>query len=183
MAEEQIPQPGDQVISRVVLELITVANEYRQFLNKAEEYSAAELLGFLQKISPLIYLKSALLPTVAITDENSVEHFVTEEEWESLFNILRQKFDDKDQFYYVDLQEKSHQDAITGSLAECYTDIYQDLCDFILLYQKPLHSHKENAVAECKRLFETRYGYKLIIGQAAIHNILFPVENQDYDFI
>lgn len=182
MNEEKLPHPGDPVTSKVVLELLTVANEYRHFIAKAEEYSREEIFGFLQKISPLIYIKSALLPEVAITDEDATEHFVTEEEWESVFNLLRQKFDDKDEFSYVDLRESSHNDPVTGSLAECYTDIYQDLCDFIMLYQKPLHSNKENAVAECKSLFETRYGYKLILSQAAIHNILYPAVDQDYNF-
>lgn len=177
MTEDAAMFENDTVYSRKVLEMLTIANEYCLFLEKAEDYSVEELLNFLQKISPLIYLKSALLPDIEVADEDAVEHYVTEEQWESMFNILFNKFGDNDQFFFVDHQEKSHNDPVKGSLAESFTDIYQDLKDFLLLYQKPLKSFKENAVKECKRLFETRYGYRLINAQSAIHCIQYPEEN------
>jgi hypothetical protein len=177
MTEDKLPTGDDPVYSRKVLEMLTVANEYCLFLEKADEYSVEELLNFLQKIAPLIYLKSVLLPDVEVEDEDAVEHYVSEEQWEALFNILYNKFGGKDQFFFVDHHEKSHNDAIKGSLAESFTDIYQDLKDFLLLYQNPLRSFKENAVRECKRLFETRYGYRLINAQSAIHCLQYPEEN------
>ncbi len=174
MNDTMINAGDDQVYSRKVLEMLTVANEYCLFLEKAEEYSCEELLNFLQKIAPLIYLKSVLLPDIEVTDETAVEHYVNEEQWENLFNLLYIKFGKTDQFYFIDMHEKSHSDPVKGSLAECFTDVYQDLKDFVLLYQSPIKTFKENAVKECKRLFETRYGYRLINAQAAIHCIQFP---------
>ena len=81
--------------------------------------------------------------------------------------------------HHEDPHEKSHNDPVKGSLAECFADIYQDLKDFLLLYQKPLKIFKENAVRDCKRLFETRYGYRLLIAQAAVHCIQFPGSQDD----
>lgn len=179
MTDTGLPAVDEPVYSRKVLEMLTVANEYCLFLEKAEEYSLEELLGFLQKISPLIYLKGALLPDPEVEDEDATEHFVNEEQWETLFNVLHNKFGENDQFYFIDPHEKSHNDPVKGSLAECFADIYQDLKDFLLLYQKPLKIFKENAVKDCKRLFETRFGYRLLIAQAAIHCILFPGEPDD----
>jgi hypothetical protein len=177
MPDDKQTISDDPVYSRKVLEMITVANEYCLFLEKAEDYSVQELLNFLQKISPLIYLKSALLPDIEVEDEDAVEHYVSEEQWETLFNILYQKFGEMDQFFFVDHHEKSHNDPVKGSLAESFTDTYQDLKDFLLLYQKPLRAFKQNAVRECRRLFETRYGYRLINAQSAIHCIQYPEEN------
>ncbi|MDP1622555.1 MAG: DUF5063 domain-containing protein [Bacteroidales bacterium] len=177
MADDKLSPADDPVYSRKVLEMITVANEFCLFLEKAESYTVEELFNFLQKISPLIYLKSALLPDVEVADEDAVQHYVTEEQWESMFNILYNKFGEKDQFFFVDLHEKSHNDPVKGSLAESFTDIYQDLKDFLLLYQNPMKAFKENAVNECKRLFESRYGYRLVNAQTAIHCLLYPEEN------
>ena len=177
MDSSKINAVDDAVYSRKVLEMITVANEFCLFMEKAEDYSVEELLNFLQKISPLIYLKSALLPDIEVEDEDAMEHYVTEEQWEYLFNVLHNKFGEKDIFFFVDHHEKSHNDPVKGSLAESFTDIYQDLKDFLLLYQKPLKAFKENAVRECKRLFESRYGYRLVNAQSAIHCILYPEEN------
>jgi hypothetical protein len=177
MTEEKMPSSDDPVYSRKVLEMLTVANEFCLFMEKAEDYSMQELLNFLQKISPLIYLKSSLLPEIDVSDEDAVEHYVSEEQWEAMFNLLYNKFGEEDNFFFVDHHEKSHNDSLKGSLAESYTDIYQDLKDFLLLYQKPLKAFKENAVRECRRLFESRYGYKLINAQAAIHCMLYPEDN------
>ncbi len=78
--------PTDPVYSKTVLELLTVANEYCLFLEKAENYDRQDILIFLQKVCPLIYIKSSLLPVIEIEDEEAAEHFVTEEEWEGVFN-------------------------------------------------------------------------------------------------
>ncbi|MEI7662305.1 MAG: DUF5063 domain-containing protein [Bacteroidota bacterium] len=182
MTDTKLSSGEDPVYSRKVLEMITVANEYCLFLEKAEEYSPEELLNFLQKISPLIYLKGSLLPEIEVEDEDATEHYVSEEQWESLFNRLHNKFGEKDIFFFIDQHEKSHTDPVKGSMAECFTDIYQDLKDFLLLYQKPLKTFKENAVRDCKRLFETRFGYLLLVAQAAVHCLQFPTEENDFIF-
>lgn len=182
MNKTNLSGKDEAVMSRNVLDFITVANEFCLSLEKHQQYTRNELFSFLQKIAPLIYLKAALLPDIEPSDEDATEHFVTEEEWETLFNELYRKFGEQDPFTYVDLRENSHQDPVTGSLAECFTDVYQDLRDFILLYQKPLRAQKENAVRECRKLFETRYGYRLAIALSAIHNILYSTTDNTYDF-
>ncbi|MCX6279194.1 MAG: DUF5063 domain-containing protein [Bacteroidetes bacterium] len=176
------PLETDLLYSRKVLEMITVANEYCLFLEKADKYTLDELLSFVQKIIPLIYLKSALLPDTEVSDEDAVEHYVTEEQWETMFNMLHTAFGSADGFYYIDLNEKSHTDPVKGSLAECFTDTYQDLKDFLMLYQNPVRTFKENAVKECKRLFETRYGTRLINAHAAVHAIIYPAGDSEIIF-
>jgi hypothetical protein len=173
MNEQASPAAQEPVYSKKVIEMLTVANEFCLFLEKAEDVSRKDLLLFLQKIIPLVYLKAALLPDVGADDEDAAEHFVTEEQWEGLFNVLHQKLGDEDLYYFIDHHERSHQDAIRASLSENLTDTYQDLKDFLLLYQKPMKASKENAVRDCKRLFETRFGYRLVNAHAAIHYLLF----------
>jgi hypothetical protein len=168
----------DPVYSRKVIEFLTVANEYCLFMEKAEDYSKQELMSFLQKIGPLIYLKAALLPEISAEDEDAVEHYVTEEQWELMFNLLRNKFGTDDIFFYIDNHEKSHNDPVRGSLAEHFTDIYQDLKDFVILYQKPMKSFKENAVRDCKSLFENRFGLRLVNAHTALHYFLFRPDSE-----
>jgi hypothetical protein len=173
MSELQGNSPVDPVYSKNVLEFYTVANEYCLFMEKATDYSKNDFMGYLQKICPLIYIKASLLPDIEVADEEGLEHFVTEEHWEDLFNIIHQKMGDDDLYYFIDHHEKTHQDAVKASLAENLTDIYQDLKDFLLLYGKPLKASRENAVNDCKRLFERRFGYRLVNAHSAIHYLLF----------
>lgn len=163
----------DPVYSKKVIEMLTVANEYCLFLENVNDKTKEDVLDYLQKICPLLYIKAALLPKIETDDEDAAEHFVTEEQWEELFNNLHLKLGEVDLYYFIDHHEKSHQDAVRASLSENLTDIYQDLKDFLLLYQKPLKSAKENAVRDCKFLFETRFGYRLVNVHSDIHYILF----------
>jgi hypothetical protein len=162
----------DPVYSKTVLEMLTVANEYCLFLEKAESYDRQDIMLFLQKICPLIYIKASLLPVIELNDEGAAEHFVTEEEWEGVFNTLHLKFGEDDLYYFIDPHERSHTDPVKSSLAENFTDIYQDMKEFVLLYQKPRKVSKEFAVYECKQLFETRYGFRLVRAHSALHYLL-----------
>lgn len=163
--------------SKQVLEMLTIANDFTRFIEKAEEYSGEQILGYLHKVLPIIYLKAALMPDISVTDEEALEHYVTEEQWETIFNTVREKLGQDDIFYFIDLHEKTQHDAIRASIAEGITDIYQDLKDFLLLIQKPQITFRENAVRECRFLFETRYGYKVVNCQTAIHYLLFREGN------
>ena len=165
--------PGNSVTSRSVLEFLTVANDFCSFLEKSEDFQKSGILTYLQRVLPLIYIKASLLPDIQPEDENAIEHYVTEQEWEELFNQLRAKFGDDDIFHYIDLHEHSHQDPVRASLAETVTDLYQDLKDFVLLYQNPLTPFRENAVAECRRLFGDRFGFRIVRAHTAIHYLLY----------
>lgn len=163
--------------SRQVLEMLTVANDFTLFIEKAEEYTREQTLVYLQRVFPVIYLKASLLPEIKVTDEDAIEHYVTEEQWETIFNTIRQKLGQEDLYYFIDLHEKTQQDAILASIAENITDIYQDLKDFMLLIQKPQLTFQENAVRECYQLFQTHFGYKLANCHTAIHYLLFQEGN------
>jgi hypothetical protein len=167
---------NNPVAAKSVFEMLTVANDFCSFLEKSEDFAKIGILIYLQRVLPLIYIKSSLLPDVVIEDEEAIEHYVTETEWEEIFNMLRAKFGEDDIHYYVDNHERSHQDPVRASIAENITDIYQDLKDFLLLYQKPLTTFKQNAVMECKRLFAERYGFRIVNAHSAIHYLLFKEE-------
>ncbi|MBE0649057.1 MAG: DUF5063 domain-containing protein [Bacteroidales bacterium] len=175
----QISTTGNETIlkSRQVLDMITVANDFTLFVEKAGDYTREQILVYFQRVLPAIYLKASLLPDVQVADEDAVEHYVTQEQWEQTFNEIREKLGQEDIFYFIDLHEKSQHDAIRASIAEGITDLYQDLKDFLLLIQKPQLLFQENAVKECRRLFETRYGYKIVNCHAAIHYLLYQEGN------
>jgi hypothetical protein len=174
MENETNPNPASPLTSRNVLELLAVAHDFTRFLEKAEEAPKESLVRYLQRVLPLIYLKSSLLPEIAVTDEDAIEHYVTEEQWQSLFNTLRSKFETEDEYLYVANPAEFEEEPLRGSLSENITDLYQDLKDFVLLYQNPLTAFRENAVREVRHLFETRYGYRLVNALKALHYLVYP---------
>ena len=78
--------------SKNVIEMITVANNFCSFIEKADDSPKSEIFVYLEKVLPLLFLKGTLLPEVIVDDPESNERFVTEEQWESIFNELKNKF-------------------------------------------------------------------------------------------
>jgi hypothetical protein len=170
------------VQSKNVLEFITVANEVCIFFEEIENYDVEFMLTYLQKVLPLLYLKGTMMPEVQLDSEDANERFITIEQWEKVYFSLLNKTGAKDAFYYVDSCTEVDYKQEKGSISENLSDIYQDLKDFILLYQKNTLSAQENAVYACKRLFETNWGMKLILTHQAIHSLLFSKLKNDRDF-
>jgi hypothetical protein len=152
-----------------VLEFLRVAHEYCIFTENSNEKKKTDIYDFFLKIGPLIYLKGKLLPELVPEYPESIERFVTEEEWQEIFNTFRALFGEEDEFYHVGYEEYNEYEAVKASLSENFTDIYQDLKDFILLYQKNSQAARQNAVYECKSLFETRWGPKVLSNIRYIH--------------
>ena len=173
--------PNSPVYSKNVLEFLTVANDYCLMMAKINNTTKSSLIDYLQKVCPLLYVKASLLPDIKILNPEANERFVTEEEWESLFNEIRKKFSKEDEFWYID-NASEHNDSIKASLAESFTDIYQDLKDFLLLYQKNSMDAKENAVGEVKLAFEKRWGFRLVNAHKVLHYIIMAGNQQDNSF-
>lgn len=166
------------VYSKNALELFTVANEYCLFMARADTYTKEDIISYLQKICPLIYIKGCLIPEIDPSNPDAAERYVTQEEWESLFNTLRNKFRPQDEFWYVDPVGQDTDNPLKGSLAEHFTDIYQDLMDFVLLYQKDSVVAKENALFSVRKSFIERLGYRLVNGLRILHYFIYGEEDQ-----
>ncbi len=180
MEKEAFHEPENSI---GVLEFLRVAHEYCLFIEQAGDRERAEIYSFFQKLGPLIYLKGTLLPDISPDFPESAERFVTEEEWQEVFNFLRQRFLDDDEFYHVNYEEAIEYEAVKASLSENFSDIYQDLKDFVILYQKNTKDARQNAVFECKNLQTRRWGPKLLTNLRYIHFLIHRAEfsNPEYD--
>lgn len=163
--------PNLPIYQKTVLEMLAVAYDYCTYMEKADTHSRFEIASYLVKVLPLLYVKGELLPEVEPEYPEANERYVTEEEWESLFNTLRNKFERDDIYYAFDPAAYGWGEAIKVSLAEHLSDIYQDMKDFVLLYQKNSRAAKENAVAEIRRLFLTHWGPRAASALPALHYI------------
>ena len=162
-----------------ILELLTVANEFCMFIEKTYDYSKDDILQYMHRMAPLLYLKGSLLPQLEVENTDAYERYVTEEVWENIFNELRNKFGKDDEFWFIDEITFNGDEIAKGSMAEHLTDIYQDLKDFVFLYSKNTRDSIFNSVVECLRLFHTNWGYKIIRLQKNIHHLLYHGQSED----
>jgi len=166
--KEEANSPKKQIV-----EMLAVANEYCMFIEKAYDYEKPEIIQYLHRIAPLLYLKGSLLPELNPANPEAYERYVTAEVWENIFNELRNKFGRDDEFWYIDEHYFQGDEISKGSMAECLSDIYQDLKDFVFLYSKNTGDAIINAVVECRYLFQTNWGYKIIRVQKHAHHLLY----------
>lgn len=157
------------VYHRNVVEMLALAFEYCRFMEKLESIDKEGLASYLLKVLPLLYVKGELLPEIEAEHPEANERFVIEEEWEELFNYLRLILDSDDIYYTFDPPAYGWGESLRTSLAEHLADIHQDIKDFVLLYQKNSLAAKENAVAECRRLFLEHWGPRVASCLLAFH--------------
>jgi hypothetical protein len=169
---------SDPATSASVIDMFTVANEFCIFTEKAENYNPEEVLQYYVKICPLLYLKGAILPVVEPDEDYFGERFVNEDQWENIYNSLKSVFPSKDDFYTLSY-ENTDNIPLKASISEHLADVYQDLKDFVLLYQKNLIYAKQNAVFECRKLFISHWGGRIAALLPALHVIAFPDQPED----
>ena len=165
------------VYSRNVVEFVAVANEFCKYAEHAGELKGDEMLKILQRILPFLYLKASLLPSLEPYFEDGNEKFVTEQKWVGIKETLRDKFGTADDFLEVFDEKMNDSDLpVVASISENMADIYQDLKDFLLLYQTGTSEVMNDAVWECRLNFENYWGQKLTNSLRAIHKFIYSGE-------
>jgi len=173
----------DPIYSRQVVDFVAVANECCKYIEHADELDGEEMLKIFQRLFPLLYLKASVLPSFTPFFEDANEKFVTEENWNKIHNTLISKFGSANDFPELfDVRVTDTEGPVVGSLAENISDIYQDLKDFLILYQTGTSEIMNDALWECSMNFEAFWGQKLVNSLRAIHKFLYSGEKIDTDF-
>src|SRR4030043_1300800 len=168
---------ADPVYSRNVVEFVAVANEYCKYAEHASEVKGDEMLRILQRLLPLMYLKASLLPALEPFFEDRNEKFVTESDWNRIHDLLREKFGTANDYMDVfDDRLTEPETLVPSSLAENMADIYQDMKDFLLLYQTGTKEVMNDAVWGCRMNFKNIWGQKLVNSMRAIHKFIYSGE-------
>ena len=154
-------------------DLFLVASQYCMFIENISSFSQEDILDYLLKITPLLYLKSSLIADFELEDNAAGELFVTEEQYESCYLCLSEKLKAIDFFEGFNFEEN---ETISYSLCEILTDTYQDVKDFLLLYSKKSLAAQENAVWLCRNNFVRNWGKKIAALLPYLHFLNYGVD-------
>ncbi len=170
------------VYSRPVVEFVAVAREYCVFLENSIEEGRKDFIFKIHRLLPLLYFKAVMLPSPERMMEEQVDKSVTEEQYNFLHEQLLVKLGKYDAYTDVfDPQIQYSEAPIGESLAENLSDIYQELKDFIEIYQFGLTELMNDALAECRQSFETYWGQRMVNAMRAFHNLVYNSEDIDED--
>ena len=183
-SKNTMKEKEDIVFSRNSVEFVTVAAEFCAYLEKSSEQSRKEFVDTLLKLLPLLYIKAQMLPEdEPITDE-TLEHFVTEDSYEVLRMTIFDILADKDAYLDVFVSDMKYSDTpVTKSISEDLADIYQDVKNFVCLFQIGINETMHDAIVECKEHFEEYWGQTLTNTLRALHDIRYNtnLDNEEDD--
>ena len=173
------------IFDRNVVEFVTVAAEFCKFLEQAETIKRSTFVDTSLKILPLLYLKASMLPKCETIGNEALETFVTEETYEILRMNLAGLLAEKDDYLDVFVSAMKYSDQpITRNISEDLADIYQDIRNFIYVFQLGLNETMNDSLAVCRENFALYWGQKLVNTLRALHDVKYnqpedEEENQD----
>lgn len=168
------------IFERNVIEFVTVAAEFCAFMERAEGTKRASFVDTTLKILPLLYLKASLLPKIKTIDDEAPETYVTEEIYEIMRINLADILAEKDDYLEVFLPDMAYSDQpIKKCISEDLADIYQDLKDFIFVFQHGLNATMNDSLCLCKENFGMYWGQKLVNTMRALHDVKFNKETDE----
>lgn len=169
---------SNKVYSQNVTDFVTVASEYCSFVENTLRFSKVDFLDKSRKLLPLVYLKASILPKFESVFDDENERFVTEEDWDFIHNSIKQKLGFHDEYREVfDPLTHEQVEQSTASISDNLADIYQDLKNFLNVYNIGTEEIMNDTLWECQLNFEEFWGQKLLNALKAIHYVYFSEDD------
>lgn len=164
----------DIVFQRNTIEFVTVAAEFCAYLEQATEHTRKEFTGTLLKLLPLLYLKAQMLPDEERLSDEDLQDFVSEDSYEILRINISELLGDKDTYLDVFVEEMKYSDTpVTKTISEDLADIYQDIKNFVSLFQVGINETMHDAIIDCNDHFRQYWGQRLVNTLRALHEIKY----------
>lgn len=167
-----------------VAEFVTVAVQFCAFIEGAETIPTRTLVDHTLKLLPLLYLKASTLPAVNVFDEEEgvLEQYVTED----VYNIIRinltnvmERYDDYLEVFKEGMQYSDT--PIKANISEDLTDIYQDLRNFLFIFQLGINETMTQSLIEIEHNFKHYWGQKVCNSMRALHDVLYTQMPKDQE--
>lgn len=181
------------IFSKDTIEFVAVALEYCNILESSQGQSRESVVPKLTKILPLLYLKALMLPAADIEESDELEEFVTEDIYEIIRVTLTEILGAQDDYLEVFLPDMQVSESpLLTHISEDLSDIYQDVKNFIIVYQSGIETQMEEALSKCQNNFKYYWGQKLVNSMGALHTVLYteqeseplvaPVSSREFGF-
>ena len=185
-------QTSQVIFDKSSIEFVTVAAEYCGFIERSRGAERKNFVDTALKILPLLYLKASLIPECELIGEDDLEVFVTEDDYEYVRRAVAGILGPQDDYLEVFLPDMAYSDTpIKKCISEDLADIYQDLKDFICVFQSGLNSTMNDSLCVCKEHFAEFWGQRLVNTMRALHDVKYnhkdemedesSTDNEDYE--
>ncbi|HME37093.1 MAG TPA: DUF5063 domain-containing protein [Candidatus Sulfotelmatobacter sp.] len=154
------------------------AQEFCSLVESAAELDRTGLLTEMYQVLPRLINEAILLPSIQSSKEDdaiekqeqslaSPGARMTEEQWGQLYNLLKEKLGDWDLYWQV-FDPTTDKEAVCGTLADDFADIYRDLKEGLILNEKHL-ARPEDLIWEWRLSYFSHWGKHAIDALLTIH--------------
>ena len=167
-------QPDSIVYSPTVIDFVTVAVKFCALLESEETVSREKWIDSMLKLLPLMYIKASLLPQTVEMNEESPEAFVKEEDYVRVAARVSTIMGEDDVYLDVFVEDMKYSERpISAFVSENIADIYQDVRNFVSVYQYGLTNQMNDALLACRLNFKSYWGQKLINVLRPMHTLFY----------
>jgi hypothetical protein len=158
----------------LVREFVAIAGDFCRILEQASQKKTGELFNELQQILPLIYMKAAQLQKPRYCYEEEPTNFVREDDYARIHDTLQHKFE-----IFTGITGMSpgtlpeQHELISFGMAENFADIYEELKNFVKLYEIALPQSMNDALWICRKNFENGFGIRIIDTIKSLHTLIY----------
>ena len=164
------------------IEFVTVAAEYCSFIERSRGADKKSFVDTALKILPLLYLKASLIPECELIGEGDLEVFVTEDDYEYVRLVVAHVMGAQDDYLEVFHPDMAYSDTpIKKTISEDLADIYQDLKDFISVFQLGMNATMNDSLCVCKEHFAEFWGQRLVNTMRALHDVKYNTSDEEAD--
>jgi hypothetical protein len=170
----------DSLISLQAKEFVKLCRQYFEYLETLPDKNISDFWLMQLQLLPKIYSGLYKLPQIKDYYSSEVEKFVTESDYNKTYLNLVAFIGTVDR--YADFNDLGHPGAakmVETSLSETLTDIYQELKDFVLLYETGTVENMNDSIADCLDTFGRYWGVKLLSATRIIHVNLYQQRYAD----
>jgi hypothetical protein len=175
-------QTSQVIFDKNSIEFVTVAAEYCSFIERSRGADKKSFVDTALKILPLLYLKASLIPECEMMGEDTLEVFVTEDDYEYVRRVVADVLGAQDDYLEVFHPDMAYSDTpIKKTISEDLADIYQDVKDFIGVFQSGLNVTMNDSLCVCKEHFAEFWGQRLVNTMRALHDVKYNTSDDDAD--
>ena len=150
-----MPKESNPVYEPQVLDFTRAVKDYCMLLEKTDTYELKMWLNKINAVLPDLYLHAVHLPILSPAFEELNQHSITEEDYETVRKKMLAKLGEFDAFEEVFNPDRIEvENAVGESISENLTDIYQDVKDFLLLFEDGSYEVMYEAIWEIQQTFE-----------------------------
>ena len=151
---------------------VTAAAQTCLLIEKCSEYTRNEWREQMLRLLPVLYLRARLIESAEPMMEETLQRFVTEEDYNYALIGMRELLGQDDAYLDVFVDLGVYTDEVqTAYISEGLADIYQELKDLAAAFQTGQEAIMNDAVVVCHEAFEAHWGRKLIATMRALHEI------------